>query len=345
MTEGFKLDKFIAGGVILAIFYAARSVVTPLLAAFLAAFLMEPLVAGFARKTGRPVAVILTLLILTVGFSIVMIFLIPQAIQESIEAAQAVQQNIGTLNATLQKWLNALPEEIKNQAAESMSAYGGKILAWGAGALVTGLGFLGGIANAIAKIILFLVGFVFLMIDFHLLKPGLLNLLAHVRWAPPQIRKVDAYLSESESIFRAFFRGQLLYAAAIGILTAIGLCAIRLPYGLTIGIAVGLLSLVPYAGIALGLILALAVSFHSHGQILHLVLTAGVFGLVQFIDAVYLTPKFLGGSVGIHPLLAVVALLAFSQLFGFFGLMLAIPLAAVTLAALRLLLTEPDRAI
>lgn len=344
MSNGIKWDKALAGAAVLAVLYAARSVVTPLLAAFLAAFLMEPWVSRCAKKTGRTGAVAITMTVLAAGFAVVLIFLVPKAVHETVSAAQNVQHHIATMNTTLQRWMTALPEDIKTQAAEAMSAYSGKIVSWGAKALAAGLGFVGGVADALAKGILFLVGFVFLMLDFHLLKPGLLKILSDIGRPAAQVKKIDGFLSESGDVLRSFFRGQLLYALAIGVLSAIGLCAIGLPYGLTIGMATGILSLIPYVGVALGLMVAIAVSFYVNGNILHLILTAGVFGIVQLVDAVYLTPKLLGGSVGIHPLLAVVALLSFSQLFGFFGLMLAIPLAAISLAALRRLLTDSARA-
>lgn len=340
MLNGFNLPAVVSLGIVLAFAYAARSVFTPLLCAFLAAFMLEPLVSAIERKAGRNPAVALILACMLTLLVLGMIFLIPKAISEALEAAQAVEQNIASFKTTLQSWLAVLPEDIKTQLADALSAYSGKLVAWAAGAIGTGFGFLGGMASAVSKLLLFLIGFVFLMLDFQLLKPGLLDILGRVGLPGPKLKKIEGFLDESGNILRGFFRGQLIYALAIGALSAIGLRVIGLPYGLTIGIAVGFLSLIPYVGVALGLLVALAVSFYSKGTPLHLVLTAGVFGLVQFLDAVYLTPKLLGGSVGLHPLLSVVALLSFSQVFGFFGLMLAIPLAAITLAALRRLLAE-----
>lgn len=340
MYSGIKPAGAAAIAVILIIAYAARAVVTPLLCAFLAAFIIEPLVGAIAKKTGRTLAVGLTLTILATACALVLIFLVPRAGREALEAAQAAQQNISSLNLSLQRWMSALPEDIKTQAADALSAFSGKLLTLAANAVGAGLEFLGGVVSAVSKILLFFVGFVFLMLDFPLLNPGLLHILSRIGWDESQVAKFDGFLSESNNLFRAFFRGQLLYALAIGGLTALGLWTIGLPYGLTLGIVVGLLSLIPYVGVTLGILVALAVSFHYDGRLIHLALTGGVFGLVQFIDAVYLTPKLLGSAVGLHPLMAVVSLLAFSQLFGFFGLMLAIPLAAVTLAAVRRLLAE-----
>ena len=345
MYDGIRSEKSnrlliqaLAAGVLLVVLYAARAVVTPLRAGFIAAFLIEPVVAAIARKTGRTAAAALTLALLAIGLAAVLMFLAPKAVREAKMAAESIELNITELNASIQRRLATLPEDVKTKVAEHLSAFSGKIIAVATQAVLKSFGILGNIADAVAKLLLFVVAFVFLMLDFPLIKPGLLKILSDIGWPPERTALMDRFLSESNDILRSFFRGQLLYAAAIGGLSAAGLVAIGLPYGLTIGLTIGLLSLVPYVGITLGLIAALGVSFYSQGTLLHLALTAAVFALVQAVDAVLLTPKLLGGSVGIHPLLAVIALLAFSQLFGFFGLMLAIPLAAILLAAFRRLL-------
>ncbi len=341
MGDRANLDRWIAAVVSAAIVYAARPVLTPLLCSFLAAFMIEPVVRRLADRVGRTAAVAATLSALLILLCVLLIFLVPYVVGESVQAAESIQQNISALNATLHRYLDLLPPEITERVAESISDFSGKIIAWAANMIGAGFGLVSGVAAAVSRGLLFLIGFVFLMLDFPMLKPGLINLLARCGCGPNRIGQIDGFLEESDTILRSFFRGQILYAAAIGALTAIGLFAVRLPYAVTIGISVGILSLVPYAGVAAGLLVALGVSIYTHETLIHLVLTSAVFGLVQFVDAVYLTPKLLGGAVGLHPLLAVVALLAFSHLFGFFGLLLAIPLAAMTLAALHRLLVAP----
>ncbi|MBI4178891.1 AI-2E family transporter [bacterium] len=328
----------------LVIAYAARSVFTPLICAFLAAFMLEPILAALARKTGRSWAVGI---VLAAGLGLAgagAVWLAPKAVSEVIGAAEAVRRHAAPFKATLESWMNLLPPDLSAKAAELVSTYGGKMVAWGAHALGAGIGMLGRLAAAASQVVLFAVSFVFLMLDFEKIRPGGMEILRRFGCTDAAVRNFEMFLDESGAILRAFFRGQIIYAAALGILTAAGLWIIDLPYGLTIGLAVGVLSLIPYAGVALGLLVALAVSVYAVGGFLHAALTAGVFGLVQFIDAVYLSPKLLGGAVGIHPLAAVIALLAFSELFGVFGLLMAMPLAAIALGAVRRLTDRVETA-
>lgn len=132
-----------------------------------------------------------------------------------------------------------------------------------------------------------------------------------------------------------FFRGQILVAICIGVLLTIGFALMGLKYGLLLGIAAGALSIVPYLGIVLSVIPAVALAAVQFGDWLHPLLVIGVFALVQFLEGFFISPKIMGDRVGLHPLTIIIAVMVGTTLMGgIIGGILAIPLTA----ALRVLM-------
>jgi predicted PurR-regulated permease PerM len=132
-----------------------------------------------------------------------------------------------------------------------------------------------------------------------------------------------------------FFRGQILVAICIGVLLTIGFALMGLKYGLLLGIAAGALSIVPYLGIVLSVIPAVALAAVQFGDWLHPLLVIGVFSLVQFLEGFFISPKIMGDRVGLHPLTIIIAVMVGTTLMGgIIGGILAIPLTA----ALRVLM-------
>lgn len=135
----------------------------------------------------------------------------------------------------------------------------------------------------------------------------------------------------------AFFRGQLLVMLSLAVIYAIGLMAMGLELGLLIGILAGLASVVPYLGAIVGIASALIAAYFQFGDLLHIVLVIVVFGVGQTLESVFLTPKFVGDRIGLHPVAVIFAVLAGGQLFGFVGILLALPVAAVLMVVVRLI--------
>lgn len=141
-------------------------------------------------------------------------------------------------------------------------------------------------------------------------------------------RAMDAVVGE-------FMRGQLAVMTILALYHGIALWAMGLDYALPIGILTGLLSFVPFLGIGLGLTLALLVALLQFADWSGVAWVAGIFMVGQLVESYVITPRIVGERVGLHPVAVIFALAAFGQLFGFVGVLLAVPLAAVLLVALR----------
>lgn len=134
---------------------------------------------------------------------------------------------------------------------------------------------------------------------------------------------------QSDDVLGAFLRGQLLVMLGLGTVYSVGLWIVGLDLALLIGVIAGLVSFVPYLGFFVGLLLAGVAALVQFQEVIPLVYVLIVFTIGQLIEGFILTPLLIGGRIGLHPVAVIFAVLAFGQLFGFFGILLALPAAAV----------------
>ena len=167
---------------------------------------------------------------------------------------------------------------------------------------------------------------------------------------PTQSRQTIVQLAqETDDVLGAFLRGQLLVMAALGAIYSVGLSLIGLDFAVAIGVVSGLVSFVPYLGLVFGIGLAGITVMLEPSPLLPLAGVVATFTVAQLIEGSVLTPKLVGDRIGLHPVLVIFAVAAGGQLFGFFGILLALPAAAVLsvivrFAYQRYLAEHPDAA-
>lgn len=142
------------------------------------------------------------------------------------------------------------------------------------------------------------------------------------------LRDIDAVLSE-------FLRGQLLVMLALAVYYSIALSIAGIPSSLPVGILTGLLIFIPYVGFGIGFLLALMVAGLQFTGLSPVIAVLVIYGLGQVIEGFFLTPYLVGDRIGLHPLAVLFALMAFAQLFGFTGVLIALPASAALLVGLR----------
>lgn len=157
---------------------------------------------------------------------------------------------------------------------------------------------------------------------------------------PPRLRpSVDSFTHDADQVLGQYLRGQLLVMLILAAFYSIGLALFGLDLALPIGVFTGLAVFVPYLGFGLGLVLATLAGVlefaTTAGPGKAILMVAVVFGLGQLLESLYLTPRLLGERIGLHPLVVIFALLAFGQLLGFVGVLIALPASAVLLVAIR----------
>ena len=135
------------------------------------------------------------------------------------------------------------------------------------------------------------------------------------------VREVDDSLA-------SFLRGQLTIAVVLALINGIGLLILDVPFGLGIGIVAGLANMIPYMALVVGLLPALILCWAEHQSWLYLAGVVGVFGGAQLLEGTVLSPRILSRSINLHPVWVLLAIIAGGSLFGFIGMLLAVPVAA-----------------
>jgi predicted PurR-regulated permease PerM len=231
-------------------------------------------------------------------------------------------------------WFSSHPEyaeEITKLFQENVSQFAsssadlGKLIGaklWNA---VTGIG-RGGVAfvAGVAKALLFAIVAFYLLKDFDHFKRSTLRLVP-----PARRNRVVVVLGRIDEHLRGFFRGQMMVCFALMLIYAIGLSLLKVPFALVIAFVGGLANIVPYLGLVLGVLPAAILSFVAFGDIWHPLGAIAVFIIGQMIEGTVLTPRIVGRSANLHPVVVILAILLFSRLLGFVGLLLAVPTAAV----------------
>jgi len=161
--------------------------------------------------------------------------------------------------------------------------------------------------------------------------------IGHIRDILPrsQVAVVVKLAQECDAVLSAFLRGQLLIMVLLGIIYAIGLSIAGIDLALLLGLLAGAASVVPYLGVIVGVLAAGTAALFQFHDWIYLLPVFAVFGVGQLLESLFLTPVLVGDKIGLHPVAVIFAVLAGGQLFGFIGILLALPVAAVVMVLLR----------
>ena len=331
-----KKTPIISIALIAGILYILSPILTPFFVAILLAYLGNPLVDQLERwHLPRTLGVSIVFSMIIAVLLLIIGFLVPLLEHQISNLLAILPAILNWIQNTLIKWLsihlNFQPLEIKNLnnvLAEHWQHVGNlAAIAWKT-VSQSGLTLLGWFAN------LFLVPLVtfYLLRDWH-------NLLNNIRTLLPRPSEalICQLAAECNEVLGAFFRGQLLVMLTQMIVYSLGLSLIGLNLALLVGVIAGLFTVVPYLGFAVGIILASLASLVQFQDWLHLFYVWGLFGLATVLENAVLTPVLVGNRIGLHPVVVLFAILCGGQLFGFLGVLLALPIAAVTMVLVRYL--------
>lgn len=153
---------------------------------------------------------------------------------------------------------------------------------------------------------------------------------------PPRLRPaVQSFLDETDEVLGQYLRGQLLVMGVLAVFYTVALALVGLKLALPIGVFTGLAVFIPYLGFGLGLVMALLAAVLQFQAVLGVALVGAVYAVGQVVESMYVTPRLLGERIGLHPIAVIFALMAFGHLFGFVGVLIALPASAVLLVAMR----------
>lgn len=311
-------------------------VLAPFVAAAVLAYMLQPMV---LRLQGwgvpRLLAVVLVEALALVALLGLFLLLVPVLVREWPLLRQQLPLLLDRLDAALQpllaqlgiSWSLDLPD-LKSQLMAWLNDNRDGLMKPVLASLQVG----GSVVLTVAGLaVLVPVALFFMLSDWAKLVASVLDLV------PPRWRlAVSGFTHECDTVLGEYLRGQLLVMLALALYYASGLAWFGLDLALPIGVFTGLAVFVPYLGFGLGLLLALLaglLQWAAPSQALWMV--AVVYGLGQMLESFVLTPRLVGERIGLHPLAVILALMAFGQLLGFVGVLIALPTSAVLLVALR----------
>jgi len=313
-------------------------VLTPFVVAAVLAYALTPLVNRLDSlgqgRLPRVVAVLLVEFLFIVVLLGLFLLIVPILAKELPLLREQVPLLADRLNTELAPWLARFGFRVSLDVA-SIKAFVLKYLNANFedvfGSLLSSLKLGGSVALAIVgNAVLIPVALFYLLMDWNSFVARALELV------PPRLRKsFDSFTSEADSVLGQYLRGQLLVMLIMAVFYAVGLTLFGLDLAVPIGVFTGLAMFIPYLGFGLGLVLAVLAGLLEFASIKALVMVAVVYGLGQVIESLYLTPRLVGERIGLHPLAVIFALLAFGQMFGFVGVLVALPASAVLLVGIR----------
>ena len=334
MNSDLRTNWLIATALTGAALYFLAPVLTPFIAAALLAYIGDPMADRLQRlKMPRAVAVVAVFL-LTFLILVLLVALVGPLVRTQISALLDALPDI--VRQVEQVWLPNIQDFLDIDPAEEvgigafLARYSDMAGSWSSTVLV-GLTKSGGVL-ATAVLSLFLIP----ILTFYLLRDWDAIIGSLGALVPATQRDTVFQLArETDEVLGAFLRGQILVMIALAAIYSIGLSLVGLKFALAIGVVAGLVSFVPYLGFVFGITLASLTVAMEPDPLWMFVGVIATFSIAQFIEGSVLTPKLVGDRIGLHPVAVIFAVAAGGQLFGFFGILLALPAAAVLSVLVR----------
>lgn len=331
---------WIVTAVVIYLFYLLEPILTPFLAAAVIAYMLDPLVdklseVGYGnRQVGRTLATLLVMTGVILVVTGLLLVIIPLLQQQSTLIAQRLPLLLDHFHQQVEPWLlqqfgirlNIDRTDIQKLISEHWQTAGGMIGNVLLSAGQKGLSLIGMLAN----ILLLPVVLFYFLRDWDAMMAEIGDLIPR-NW----IGRVQTLCRDIDSVVAEFLRGQLSVMLSLCVFYSIGLWLVGLDMALSIGMIAGLLSFVPYLGFALAFIMAVLLALLQFASLPEVIPVLLVFGVGQFVESFFLTPILVGDRIGLHPVLVILALMAGGQLFGFAGVLLALPVSAAIAVGVR----------
>jgi len=338
MTHVQRWQWLVIAGVIGWLVWLLSPILMPFVLAAVFAYLGDPLVDRLERlRIGRGLAASIVFLVMLLLVALALLLLVPFVQRQIARFIAALPGYVAWLTHTAVPWLehrlNIPASEFDAstliaRVREHLGTVGGIAAAVLGYATRSGLALIGvGVAVVLVPVVTF-----YLLRDWD-------KLVAHIDAllpldAQPTIRRLAR---ETDSVLGAFVRGQLLVMLGLAIFYAVALKLVGLDVGPLIGMIAGLVSFVPYLGFIIGIVASVIAALVQFHDAFHLVLVLVVFGVGSLLESYILVPKLVGDRIGLHPVAVIFAVLAFGELFGFVGILLALPMASIAMVLLRFL--------
>ncbi len=319
-----------------------HGVLLPFVAGMALAYLLDPIATRLERLGISRLIACLAIVTLFVLVLVALILLIAPVLAEQLWALIAnLPEYVRRLQAAVMDPSRPWLRKVVGEGFAGGTTPTGDLVGQGVGWLTTFLKSLWSGGQALVSLVSLVI--VTPVVAFYLLNDWHRMIASVDRWVPIQHRDTVRALSrEMDAAIAGFVRGQAAVCLILGSYYALGLTVVAgLNFGLLIGLVSGLITFIPYIGSMTGLVFATGVAVAQFWpEVTPIVIVVGIFLVGQFMEGYVLSPKLVGESVGLHPVWLMFALFAFGYLFGFVGLLVAVPMAAATGVLVRFALRQ-----
>jgi len=310
--------------------FVFSDVLLPFVLGIVIAYLLNPINVLLGKnKVPRLFATLIILFLFFTTVAIVIALIAPILYRETLDLARSMPGYIESLREMIDPYVERIrqslgAEEINESLSEAVQNNIGNAL--NAGASLFGSLLIGGQA---------LFGLVYLLVVTPIVAFFMMNEWeALTNWVDKILprhnyQQIKLLLHDIDRALAGFIRGQLMVALILGSMYAIALAIAGLNYGFLIGLMAGVLSIIPLVGSTVGLVVAVVVAWFQTGDLVFMAIVAAIFGVGQFLEGNFITPRLVGSSVGLHPLWVLFAITAGGTLYGIVGMLVAVPLAAI----------------
>lgn len=316
--------------------YILSPILTPFAISALLAYLFDPFADKLESwKINRTLSVVIVFLVMVLLVFIVLLFLIPTLEHQITKLITSLPQYFIWLSEHVSPWLKetfGIQTDLFNMSEVSVLLKAHWNEAGGiAKHVIASLSQSGVVLISwMMNIVLIPVITFYLLRDWDILTARVGELIPR-----PVYPTIDKLVTESNNVLSAFLRGQFSVMLALGIIYSIGLMVIGLDLSLLIGMGAGIVSFIPYLGAITGMVVGVITAIVQFGDITFVIYVLIVFGVGQLLEGFVLTPWLVGDKIGLHPVAVIFSVLAGGQLFGFVGVLLGLPIAAVIMVLLR----------
>lgn len=330
MTASRQLRFWLVGtAVFILLLWVLGDVLGPFVAGMAVAYLLDPLV-DRGERSGMPrwLAATVVLLSFAMLVFIAILLLVPLLRAQVVQLIEGAPGLVAWAKNDLIPELEALvgrlsPEDVE-RLRTAVGEYAGTAAGWAAD-VVRGV-----LSGGVAIVDVISVLLITPIVAFYLLRDWDKLMGTLDSWLPrPHAETVREQAREVDSTLAGFVRGQATVCVVLGLFYALALSAAGLNFGLVVGLVAGLLSFIPYVGSLVGFAASVGIALFQFDELWRVGLVAGIFIFGQAVEGNVLTPKLVGDRVGLHPVWVIFALMAAGSLFGFVGILLAVPVAAV----------------
>jgi len=316
--------------------YLLSPILTPFAVSALIAYLFDPLADKLESwKLSRTLSVVIVFFMMTLIVFIILLFLIPTLEHQISKLITNLPQYFVWMSEHISPWLKekfGIQTDIFNMSEVTALL---KVHWNEAGGIAKNL--LASLSKSSLVVVNWLMNLLLIpVVTFYLLRDwDILTARVGELIPRPVYPTINKLVTESNSVLSAFLRGQFSVMLALGIIYTIGLWIIGLDFSLLIGMGAGLVSFIPYLGAITGMVVGVIIAFIQFGDVTYVIYVLLVFGIGQLLEGMVLTPWLVGDRIGLHPVAVIFAVLAGGQLFGFVGILLGLPIAAVVMVLLR----------